>query len=93
MGVLGKSRQGCVGVINNIGALTNLLTSKAILVLPNTSAYVYSLFVNVNGHLGMFCAVDTIFNYCPPKLFIHYSLLISQCLQMVLHRWASMLLH
>ena len=31
MGVLGKSRQGCVGVINNIGALTNLLTSKAIL--------------------------------------------------------------
>ena len=44
MGVLGKSRQGCVGVINNIGALTNLLTSKAILVLPNPSAYMYIVY-------------------------------------------------
>ena len=26
MGVLGKSRQGCVGVINNIGALNNAST-------------------------------------------------------------------
>ena len=41
MGVLGKSRQGCVGVINNIGALTNLLTS---LVLPNPSAYMYIVY-------------------------------------------------
>ena len=36
MGVLGKSRQGCVGMINNICALTDLLTSKAILMLPST---------------------------------------------------------
>ena len=41
MGVLGKSRQGCVGVINNIGALTNLLTS---LVFPNPSAYMYIVY-------------------------------------------------
>ena len=41
MGVLGKSRQGCVGVINNISALTNLPTS---LVLPNPSAYMYIVY-------------------------------------------------
>ena len=34
MGVLGKSRQGFVCVINNI--LTNLLTSEASLMLPTT---------------------------------------------------------
>ena len=37
MGVLGKSMQGCVGVIHNISALTNLLTSKAILMLPTVA--------------------------------------------------------
>ena len=36
MGVLGESRQGCFDVINNIGAFTNFLTSKAFLVLPST---------------------------------------------------------
>ena len=34
MGVLGKSGQVYVGVINKIDALTNLMTSKAICVLP-----------------------------------------------------------
>ena len=36
MGVLGKSGQGCIGVINNFCALTNLLNNKAILMLPST---------------------------------------------------------
>ena len=52
MGVLGKSRQGCVGVINNIGALTNLLTSKAILVLPSTDLPNYEqLFIIETVHI------------------------------------------
>ena len=52
MGVLGKSGQGCVGVINNIGALTNLLTSKAILVLPSTDLPNYEqLFIIETVHI------------------------------------------
>ena len=49
--VLGKSRQGCVGVMNNISALTNFLTSKAILVLPSTGLSNYEqLFVIETVH-------------------------------------------
>ena len=52
MGVLRKSRQGCVGVINNIGALTNFLTSKAILVLPTTDLPNYEqLFIIETVHI------------------------------------------
>ena len=52
MGVLGKSGQGCVGVINNISALTNLLTSKAILVLPSTGLPNYEqLFIIETVHI------------------------------------------
>ena len=35
--------------------------------------HVYRLFVNVNGHLEMLYAVDTLSNNCPPKLLIQYS--------------------
>ena len=51
MGVLGKSRQRCIGVINNISALTNRLTSKAILVSPSTGLSNYEhLFVIETVH-------------------------------------------
>ena len=44
MEVFGRSGQGCFDVIYNIGALTNLLTSKAILVLPSTGLPNYEQF-------------------------------------------------
>ena len=50
MGVLGKSRQVSIGVINNIGVLTNLLTSKAILVLLVQVANYEWLFVSEIVH-------------------------------------------
>ena len=75
MGVLGKSRQGCVGVINNIGALTSLLTKSR--VAKSKCIHVYRLFVNVNGHLEMLYAIDTLSNYahlnssCNTALVLH----------------------
>ena len=59
MGVLGKSRQGCFGVVNNIGAITNLLTSKAILVLPSTGLSNYEQLLSLKWFIQYsLCALN-----------------------------------
>ena len=50
------SRQGCVGVINNIGALTKKLVSCCLIPVRTCKSFIS----NANGHLGMLCAVDTL---------------------------------